>query len=141
MFGSKMYHMKNAMKNKFYLQEENCLTVTDIDLGGYNWNYAEFKYVNDQFCDAFFTKTFKEKESVSESFEYLKNKLDNKYYRYKVEDNCNSHTVIYDDTKNVCMLNYEYSESKSGEMYWYLHLYYWNINLSKEAMKKQDDEL
>ena len=39
------------------------------------------------------------------------------------------------------MLTYEYSESKGGDIFWYLNLYYWNLNLNNERMSKYDNEL
>ncbi len=141
MFGSRMYHMEDAMKDYMCTRQIDDLTALNIDFGGLTWDYVEMGYVNDKFCDIRFHKIFRQKDSASGFFLHLKEKLDSKYSYYKILSSCNSKTVLYDDSKNVCMLTYEYSESKGGDIFWYLNLYYWNLNLNNERMSKYDNEL
>ena len=141
MFGSRMYHMENAMKDNFCSRQGDNLNVYNVELGGLTWDYVEMGYVNDKFCDISLQKVLKQKDSAYELYLFLKQKLDNKYSSCKILSSCNEKTVLYDDSKNVCMLTYEYAESKGGKMFWYLNLYYWNNRLTQEKLNKHDDEL
>nr|DAM47474.1 MAG TPA: hypothetical protein [Bacteriophage sp.] len=141
LFGSKMYYMIDAMKDNLYSQKGDKLSVTDVNFGGLSWNYAEMQYFEDQFCAIAFTMISKNKQNASENFNSLKHRLDNKYSLYKITGDSNTQKVVYTDFVNFCSLEYEYSESKGGDMYWYLNLMYWNLELLDKIADSQNSEL
>lgn len=141
LFGSRMYHMVDAMENKVCFQEEDKLNVKDVRFGGVKWDYAEIQYFKDQFCAISFTIISDSKKIVSESFTSLKSRLDDKYSLYKLTDDDNSQQVAYTDFDNFCMLEYKYSESRGGNMHWYLNLTYWNIELIGKGVDSENSEL
>lgn len=141
LFGSRMYHMVDAMEGKFYQQKEDELFVRDVRFGGISWDYTEIEYFDDQFYSITFTLIYKSKQDAYENFNLLKDVLDDKYNLYKIKGSYNTQKATYTDFENFCKLEYEYSESKGGEMYWYLNLMYWNLELLDKAVDSQDSEL
>lgn len=141
MFGSRMYHMVDAMGDNLYLKEDDNLSVKDVKFGGLSWDYAEMQYFNDQFSSISFSLVNKSEKVASDYFRLLKDKLDDKYNLYKFSQSCTSRRVVYTDFENVCMLEYKYCQSKGGEMYWYLDLSYWNLELSKKVIDTHNSEL
>lgn len=140
-FGSDMSCLLEVLENKNNMIGENNLIVTNIRFGGFIWDFAEFRYIENQLFGVSFNIKDKNKHKIVERFSILKDKLDNKYYNYSMLNVSDEQTQYYEDNENVCSLKYEYGEAANGGKYWFVRLYYWNNRLAKIALNKDDAEL
>ncbi len=142
-FGSRMYHMNDVFKSKGRLLEtkEDRVIGYDLSLGGIEWKFIECEYYNDQFFSIQLSINYKTNETAQESYLFLKDKLKRRYGTPKISIRDTGEESYWSDAENSSMLYVYKGESKGGEIYYYLNLMYWNIDLSEEKYNESNSEL
>lgn len=109
------------------------------EYAGINWNKVEIEYPNCLFSNITFIKSFEDRRLAFYFFSNLKRRLNKKYIKHRMENY--TQKVLYDDGKTACLLTCDYDEAPSGDMFWFLRLFYWDKTLSKNPIEKQDEDL
>lgn len=127
----------------YFSEEQSSLNLYEQKFGGYSWRFVELEFYDDKFYSIYFSTPYKRKSDASELYNTLKNKLENKYKsinQYENNEEYSNGKIFYDDY-NSCIITINYSESKGGDMYWYVSINYWNNSLNDERIKSNTNEL
>lgn len=101
---------------------------TSFDFGGEEWNYAKFSFYRDKLYS--FSFRYSSSFSLKESFERLKNTLDNKYSRLISEKNLHSDRrwyVVYGLRGTTLKLSYHFSQNENS-----VHIEFYDESLIRE---------
>lgn len=144
-FGINKVVVKSGLDREgtYFKETPNSLSFYDKNFGGCTWEYIDLYFYKNEFYEINFTTHYKKDVDASNNYDYFKSVLEEKYKNLslrEIKDN-NSKRIFFSDEYNTCMLELLYSESKGGEMYWYLRISYWNQSLSEKYSKSINDEL
>lgn len=144
-FGFDKEVVKSELKSNdiLFYEENGSLNLYEKRFGGYSWKFVELEFYDDKFYSIDFSTPYKRKSDALELYNILKNKLGNKYESINQFENNEEYSkskIFYDDY-NSCLINIKYSESKGGDMYWYLSINYWNNSLNDECINSNTNEL
>lgn len=123
----------------------------EMNFGGRNWNYCEYYFNDDKvFYQIRFYSGTKEPAVTRDTYESLLKDLKLKYSGQSGitvsedtdwDDDQSISTVFTGDNGMTCELRYSYEAARSGQMYYYVFLYYYDRELKKEAKYKWLEEL
>lgn len=130
-----------SQRCKHSMIQDNQIVALDGNLGGYNWNYATFSFLDNTLYSVSFVSYYKTFEDAVDKTAHLEVDLTRKYGKsYKAEG-----TLTYywadEDFTNKCYLDLSEGMSNGGEKLWYITLNYWNKSLNENATQQIKDEL
>lgn len=127
--------------------EDNCIKANQGNFGGYEWKFITFDFykgaMNYSLFDVNFSSNHQTYSSAKNKYDILLSSLTNKYgipYTNDEDPEDVSH-IWADDGEYRCMLEITRAESKGGEIYWYVTLDYYDLELLSLKVKKENDEL
>lgn len=143
--GSQFYSSKSKVieelnkrgYNKSYKEGE--VSIYDIRLGFYFFDYATFNFFENSFCSIRFVNSNKNKETAIELYNSIKYDLNEKYGKMKYMEKEN--VIGFSDSVRRVAVSWKYDRSKGGEMFYYVILEYWNVNLMDKYFSAQLEEL
>lgn len=114
-----------------------CSSSNSFEFGGESWNYAKFRFYNGKLYSISFSYTtfF----SVKESFDRLKNSLDNKYSSYIKDKDFTTYGdwyIDYSDGKTTIDLTYNIEQGRD-----FVGIMYYDNALMLKHSKASDSEL
>lgn len=140
------YQYSNWMYRHAYDWEDGKkerVTFEDMNLGGRNWSYCDYYFNEDEiFYRIRFYKGMDDFDSTRKMYESLLEDLMKKYgdtegieitTHDNWQDNLRISTTFTGNNGMTCILTHEYSASKSGQMFYYVFLHYYDTELKEEA--------
>lgn len=133
---------------KYTQVRDNSITAMDGKFGGYDWDFATFRFYKGEFSRGLyavsFSKHYETRINAKPIYAQLLVSLANKYGVFVELKNEYAETSVAWGTKEGkyrCLLSLIEGESKGGEMLWYINLDYWDDNLLTLSIKQDENEL
>ena len=117
------------------------IKTLDITFGGYDFGFSNWDFYLDKLYSIRFTQNHKRKEEADAMYSSIKKTLIDKYGLAKEKNDNGSLSIYWNDDKNSVLLKMERSESKGGDIYYYVDLSYYNDQLLKRAAENDKNEL
>lgn len=137
---------KNIIANKCQYAEikGNEISASKGSFGGYDWNFIDFDFYNQSFYLVHFSSYHTTRELAKYKFDSLLRALSNKYGDpYNSSDDYEDITRLWitPESQISCTLSINKSESKGGDVYWYVDLSYYDKYLLVQSKLQDEDEL
>lgn len=145
-----LYDAKNIISRNCRLVkiEGNNLYCSDGRFGGYDWNFIDFTFYvqggTNRLYWVAFSQNFNSKEAAMDRFVLLRDALSNKYGEAldgDAEPTRVSKMWMFLEDVHVCNLVLEKSESKGGDIFWYVNLQYSNSDILSQTISNENEEL
>lgn len=134
-------------ENTYILDKTSIVSKTktietfEIKFGGYNFRFSTWSFYLDKLYSVRFSHNHKRKEEADEMYSSIKETLINKYGYAKENNKDGSLSIYWNDEKNSVFLEMERTISKGGDLYYYVHLSYFNDQLLSLSVKNDENEL
>ncbi len=139
-FGVNQAHVLSQLKeNNIFVSSKDKKTVETLklSLGGYNFDYSTWSFVDDKFYMVTFTISSDNENQAQLTYNSIKSVLESKYGS-STQGIGNS--IYWSGQMDMANMNIEYSKSKRGDMRYYVTLNYWNSKLFTQATDSQKNE-
>lgn len=140
-FGVNQAHVLSQLEENSILvssQDKKTVETFNISLGGFNFDYSTWSFVDDKFYMVSFTASIKNKIYAWQTYNSIKKLLKSKY---GLPTHGEGNSIYWNDQIDVADMNIECSKSKKGDMRYYVTLVYWNRELFSQAIDIQKNEL
>ena len=147
---SKSYTLSNAeqfISDKCEWSKINKEGITAYKgyFGGREWDFATFRFFANRYGNTLYAVTFSNNyntlASAQDTFNSLRKSLDDKYAAFKVNDSDEMSATWLENDRIFCWLQMYRSESKGGDVFWYVDLNYIDGYYLDMATESSDDEL
>ena len=130
-------------------RESDCqrITFSDVSFAGYKWDYGDVSLTNDgrfYYFNVYFSRLdiSDEKKELRATFDYLKEKLDDKYGYSSVSEEDDELSVSYFGKNDAAaVLSLKKSRSKGGSFRLFCSLAYVSRSILDEVSNQSNDEL
>lgn len=120
----------------------NNVETFKIQLGGYIFNYSDWRFYEDQLYEVSFTSSYKSSTEAKQWYQLIVSSLLSKYPKLRQKkDECGSVTNSYYDKNTYIILSLEKLESKGSSLRNYITLTYTDLALYSEQAEKEKSEL
>ena len=133
---SSIIHYLKKENQNFSKEANGDITLYDKEFGGYTFNWITMGFHNNMFCFISFSKNFRTKQTAESAFDDLKNSLMKKYYLLKTENDI----WLFSDGRTSVFLSMTFSESKGGDLFYYVDLSYGDDKLMDLHLKKSEED-
>lgn len=146
------YYIKEAIYKLAYdidgVPDNFNVEATNLRFGGRDWKIGTFSFYDilgegdgGYLYMVSFSTPYKTKELCMTSYNELLKALSSKYGKGNVIDNHEEKSSSWTDDQRFCLLSAYQSESRGGELFWYLNLEYWDSQLFRHKMNSEENEL
>ena len=117
-------------------KEKSITVVDDASFGGQHWNLLIFRFNSNGKCmEVEFQSHFKDSNTAGKVYNSVYSNLKERYGEERLSA-LDSGCGYLDYIGNMVVLEKEYSESKGGTLYWYVHITYYDGELEHVEQRK-----
>lgn len=111
--------------------------VEDMKFGGYMWSTVIFDFFEDKLASVCFLNLGDDISSTKERWNYLNEKINEKYKLYYVPDKSSDESIMYMDNETAFFLRKNFIDYKNGV----LSMVYRDVKMTVDSLQKDEDEL